>query len=165
MPKVTVVPVDKLIMVDDEGFNFDFPYPENLSALQWEGTPENGAGHMEFTDDYNQVLGPLVYDEDVKPFVDLWEREKAMLEAKEREQKSDPEKLFARLRGLRDGRIAATDYLAMPDYPLDGDKKAEVLAYRESLRNLPDMPGAPWDGGGSQTPWPPMPEFLKKGGA
>lgn len=67
------------------------------------------------------------------------------------------EMLFANLRAERDGRIAATDYLIMPDYPLAEDSRAAVQIYRQALRDLPTKEGAPWDGGGEATPWPAMP--------
>lgn len=84
--------------------------------------------------------------------------EGAMLE---RPEPTEQEK-FILLRGMRDGKIAATDYLIMPDYPLPEEKKAGVLAYRQALRDLPAQPGAPWDGGGEGTPWPELPDMLKK---
>lgn len=79
----------------------------------------------------------------------------------ERPEPTEEEK-FILLRGMRDGKIAATDYLIMPDYPLPEEKKAGVLAYRQALRDLPAQPGAPWDGGGEGTPWPELPDMLKK---
>lgn len=83
--------------------------------------------------------------------------EGAMLE---RPEPTEQEK-FILLRGMRDGKIAATDYLIMPDYPLPEEKKAGVLAYRQALRDLPAQSGAPWDGGGEGTPWPELPAGLK----
>ena len=65
--------------------------------------------------------------------------------------------LFASLRAERDRRLAATDYLLMPDYPLDDTLKGAVQAYRQALRDLPSQEGAPWDGGGEATPWPELP--------
>lgn len=72
------------------------------------------------------------------------------------------ESLFTNLRTERDRRLAATDYLLMPDYPLSGDQRAAVQVYRQALRDLPAQPGAPWDGGGEGTPWPELPDMLKK---
>ena len=79
----------------------------------------------------------------------------------ERPVQTEQEK-FILLRGMRDGKLTATDYLIMPDYPLPEEKKAGVLAYRQALRDLPTQPGAPWDGGGEGTPWPELPDMLKK---
>lgn len=84
--------------------------------------------------------------------------EGAMLE---RPEPTEQEK-FILLRGMRDGKIAATDYLIMPDYPLPEEKKAGVLAYRQALRDLPAQSGAPWDGGGEATPWPEIPSVLQE---
>lgn len=69
--------------------------------------------------------------------------------------------LFILLRAERDRRLAATDFLLMPDYPLSDDQRAVVQAYRQALRDLPAKSGAPWDGGGEATPWPELPAGLK----
>lgn len=66
------------------------------------------------------------------------------------------EELAARVRAERDRRITATDYLVMPDYPLDTDKLEEIKAYRQALRDLPQQPGFPW--GGPDDPACPWPE-------
>lgn len=65
--------------------------------------------------------------------------------------------LFAALRAARDARLAATDKMLLPDYPISVDALAGVKTYRAALRDLPDQPGAPWDGGGTATPWPAAP--------
>ena len=70
------------------------------------------------------------------------------------------EELFDRLRAERDARIAATDYLLTPDYPITQEKREAVSAYRTALRDLPAREGAPWDGGGPATPWPVMAEVI-----
>ena len=65
--------------------------------------------------------------------------------------------LFAALRAARDARLASTDKILLPDYPISADTLPLVRAYRAALRDLPDQPGAPWDGGGAATPWPTPP--------
>lgn len=65
---------------------------------------------------------------------------------------------FARLRAERDRRIAATDFLLMQDYPIPEDQRVAVQTYRQALRDLPAQDGAPWDGGGEDTPWPEAPK-------
>ena len=65
--------------------------------------------------------------------------------------------LFAALRAARDARLASTDKILLPDYPISADTLPLVRAYRAALRDLPDQPGAPWDGGGAATPWPTRP--------
>ena len=62
--------------------------------------------------------------------------------------------LFERLRQLRDNKLAATDYALMPDYPIDADKRQQLIEYRQALRDMPSQEYAPWDGGYKNTPWP-----------
>lgn len=71
------------------------------------------------------------------------------------------ESLFTNLRTERDRRLSATDYLLMPDYPLNDTLKGAVQLYRQALRDLPAQEGAPWDGGEEGTPWPELPADLK----
>ena len=65
--------------------------------------------------------------------------------------------LLSRLRGACEMRLAATDKYVMPDYPISAEKMEEVKAYRAAIRALNRQPGAPWDGGGDETPWPEQP--------
>ena len=160
MPTVTVVPADNLIIVDGKTLVFPFDAPANMHALQWRG----GTGHTEWTDGPNQPLTAEDYDEQVAPFVKLWQDEKARLEQAAAEAEAarlaeynSEEARFERLRAERDRRLAATDYLLMQDYPLDDTRKEAVRLYRQSLRDLPSLEGAPWDGGGEATPWPELP--------
>lgn len=67
--------------------------------------------------------------------------------------------LLASLRGIRDSKLAETDYLLTADYPITEDKLAEVKAYRTALRDITGLEGCPWDGGGDETPWPVKPEL------
>ena len=66
--------------------------------------------------------------------------------------------LFSALRAARDARLRATDKYMLPDYPISAADLEAVKAYRTAMRNLPDQPGAPWDGGGVETPWPEFPK-------
>lgn len=101
MPRVTVVPADRLIIVNGEALQFDYPAPPNLHALQWDGT----AGHMEWTDDYNMALDASLYAEEVAPYVQLWEAEKARLVA-EAEAKA-PAVALARAKAAKTAEIEA----------------------------------------------------------
>lgn len=56
------------------------------------------------------------------------------------------EELAVSVRTERNKRIAATDYLVMPDYPISQEKLEEIKAYRQALRDLPQEPGFPWSG-------------------
>ena len=74
---VTVIPGDRIIIVDGAPLWFAFEAPANLHALQW----HDGAGEMEWTDDINHPLTEQDYADDIAPFVALWEAEKARLDA------------------------------------------------------------------------------------
>ena len=65
------------------------------------------------------------------------------------------EEVAERVRADRNMKIAATDYLAMPDYPLSEEDKAVVMAYRQTLRDIPAQEGFP-----SSIVWPELPEVL-----
>nr|DAW47831.1 MAG TPA: tail assembly chaperone protein [Caudoviricetes sp.] len=72
------------------------------------------------------------------------------------------EELAASVRAERDKRITATDYLVMPDYPLDTDKLEEIKAYRQALRDIPQQPGFPWNGPDDPAcPWPVIPTLNR----
>lgn len=71
----------------------------------------------------------------------------------------DDAALFVSLRHERAFRLQSTDYLLLPDYPINEDARTRIIAYRQALRDLPSQPGAPWDGGGQKTPWPEFPEI------
>ena len=62
---------------------------------------------------------------------------------------------FAALRAERDKRLAETDYMFTSDYPLSDEDKAAYTAYRQALRDLPSLEGAPWID--SEIPWPAKP--------
>lgn len=163
MPQVTVVPADNLIIVDGAALVFPFDAPTNLHALQWRGD----TGHTEWTDGPNKPLTAEDYDDQVAPFVKLWQDEKTRLEqaaadaeAARLAEYNSEEARFERLRSERDQRLAATDYLLMPDYPLSDDQRTILQVYRQALRDLPSQEGAPWDGGGESTPWPDLPAGI-----
>lgn len=158
--RVTVIPSDKLVMVDGLALQFDFPAPKELHALQW----YEDRGEIEYDGASNQVIQAEDYDEYVKPFVDLFFREKDRVDEEQKKEAEEyqkwynsEEQRFVRLREERDKRIAATDFLVMPDYPISEDKLADIRLYRTALRDITESDGAPWDGGGEKTPWPVNP--------
>lgn len=42
-------------------------------------------------------------------------------------------------RAWRNGAIASTDYLVMPDYPISAAQRTELYAYRQALRDWPSL--------------------------
>ena len=156
---VTVVPSDRLIIVDGTPLQFGFTAPANLHAVQW----HEGRGEMEWTDDINHPLTPADYAEDVAPFVALWEAEKARLdeeaaaaEAARLAEYNSPEARAARVRAERDRRLAGCAWVIERHRDQLDNGEATTLtdeqyqawqAYRQALRDLPEQPGFPWLGG------------------
>ena len=106
MPTVTVVPADNLIIVDGAALVFPFDAPTNLHALQWRG----GTGHTEWTDVPNKPLTAEDYDEQVVPYVKLWQAEKARLEKKAAEEaaaRALPDAKSAKQNEIQNGYDAA----------------------------------------------------------
>lgn len=68
---------------------------------------------------------------------------------------------FEMLRMACEAKLTETDKLVQPDYPLTEESRAEIVAYRQAIRDLNHQPGAPWDGGGELTPWPALPAIEK----
>ena len=172
MTRVTVVPQDQLIIVDGMALHFNFIGPHtNLHAIQWDGQQ----GHMEWEDDFNWPLpaaDTTAFEDEVAPYVALWQAEKERLELESAARATEEAEAEAarlaeynsaaaraiRLRTERDARLAATDKYLLSDYPIGTENLEKIKAYRQALRDLPSLDGAPFDGGGEQTPWPTPPE-------
>ena len=136
---VTVVPEDKMIIVDKQALRFDFAAPANLHALQW----HDSAGHIEYTDGQpNRPLTSADYDAVVAPFVALWQAEYDRLE-EERNRPLTPEKKAELIRQQRNALLSATDYRMMPDYPMSELCRENLKLYRQLLRDIPEQPGFP----------------------
>lgn len=58
-------------------------------------------------------------------------------------------------RKKRDQLLSDTDYLLMPDYPLEAAELEAVKTYRQSLRDVPEQAGFP-----SAIEWPSKPEVI-----
>lgn len=96
---------------------------------------------------------------------DTWKAEqKSIAQQKHQEWLTSPdtvEERFQMLRQVCESRLAQTDYAMNIDYPITEASKTALLAYRKAIRELNHQTGAPWDGGGSLTPWPVMPNIVK----
>jgi hypothetical protein len=60
------------------------------------------------------------------------------------------------IRKSRDEDLAASDYAAMPDYPMSDKDRPVFVAYRQGLRDIPDQGADP-----DAVIWPDKPAFLK----
>ncbi len=65
------------------------------------------------------------------------------------------EELARNVRGTRDAKLSATDYLVVPDYPISPEDLEAVKAYRQALRDIPEQSGFP-----KNVQWPVEPQFL-----
>ncbi len=163
---VTVIPQDNMIIVDGLALFFVFSAPHNMHALQW----HDGAGHIEWHDDLNHPLsGEALYEADVMPFVEQWQKEKARLEALEQKQHEQAQRLYnssaaqgARIRTERDIRLAKTDFLMASDYPLTTEERLLWQAYRQALRDITKHTLFPWFGDVGRVPWPKKPFDVLK---
>lgn len=66
---------------------------------------------------------------------------------------------LAAIRARRDRLLAATDAMvSVPDYPIDDDQRAELLAWRQALRDFPDAiaPSLP----SAEIAWPARPSWI-----
>ena len=142
---VTVVPSDRLIIVEGEALQFDFAAPENLHAVQW----HNGEGHMEFLDDMNHPLTEGDYAEDVAPFVTAWETEKARLEDEAAAAEAArvaaynaPEARAARIRAERDRRLEESAWIVERhrDQLDNGEETALTDAGYQEWLGIPPSP-------------------------
>ena len=113
--KVTVVPADRLIIVDGEALRLEVSVPEGLHALQW----KDESGHTEWTDGRpNQPLTAADYATQVAPFVTAWQAEKARREedaAREAAARAQPDARAAKTaEGLSGYDAALAASLTMP---------------------------------------------------
>lgn len=67
------------------------------------------------------------------------------------------EEVAEMVRSERDRKIAATDYLVMPDYPLSEEDRAIVTTYRQALRDVPTQECFP-----REVVWPEVPDVFKR---
>lgn len=71
--------------------------------------------------------------------------------------KPTDEDFAVHVRAERDSKIAETDYLAMPDYPLSDGDRVQLFAYRQALRDIPEQDGFPCD-----VVWPELPGVCRR---
>lgn len=63
---------------------------------------------------------------------------------------------WAAIRTRRNQLLRDTDFTQLPDYPVTEAQRAEVKAYRQTLRDIPEAIEDP-----SKFVWPVMPAFIK----
>tara|TARA_Y100000401_G_scaffold66780_1_gene53383 strand:+ start:1840 stop:2262 length:423 start_codon:yes stop_codon:yes gene_type:complete len=123
--KLTIIADDKFVSKDGTGIG-DLPFkdfPTDVWAVQWDGSK----GTVEKRDlSVTAITDISPYN----PWVTEWETAiKAITEST-----IDWE---AKGRVERDARLAASDWVVLPDSAITGDKLAEWKTYRQALRDLP----------------------------
>lgn len=181
--QITIVFEDELMIVEGEILTVssltevditDSINASSIHAIQW----ANGVGHVEYKDrsKANDEIMSDDYTVWLAPFVNLWEEEKQSQENAQAEAEAEALSLYnsiearaERVRTERDARITASDWVISrhaeqvalnTETTLSDEEYAAWLAYRQELRDLPDVEGFPWSGGGvddEDCPWPVEP--------
>ncbi len=128
-----------------------------LNASIPEGTENVGKWYLLHNGDYptaddthTVIEGPIkLIDGKYYLTWKLEEKSEAVLQA-EKEMKAEA------VRQERNEKLAATDYLLLPDYPIDEQVLEEVKRCRQELRELPEQEGFP-----ENVTWPHMPDLVR----
>lgn len=153
---VTLLVEDKWIAVD--GVIVRFPNGfilieehKDLWALHW----KNGKGEYQFSDPpLNYFFDASEYDKFVAPYVAQWETEKNRQKLEFETEWNKLENVELRARNQRNSLLLETDYILMPDYPINEEQRAMWVTYRQALRDLPEQENWPYD-----IIWPEKPQF------
>ncbi len=131
--RLTVVPVDKVIVVDDEGLTIthtDISWiPTNVWAFHWDSTTNKG--EVEYNDGtLNQEVTEIgIWQQAV---TDHASEKTAIANAREAARDHEQE-----VRTTRNGLLAGSDWTRLDDNGIAADKKVEWATYRQELRDLP----------------------------
>lgn len=125
MPRVTVVPADRLVIVDGLALNLDFAAPERMHALQWDGEK----GHIEWLGSgdeppYNEPLDADSYADQVACYVDVWQKEKDRLD----KEAAAAEAAYNSFENVKARKLAA----------IDAETSAAIMAGFECEATPPD---------------------------
>ena len=161
---------------EDHGYPPYNSTPDELPPKPWGSQwPQYVNATWVLVEDHRERKAPAFSPEDEKDGTDYWLPEDThdtparhmhtpgplpKIALTKRPEAAEPtsQELTASLRDMRDSRLAASDKYLLADYPISTEALEAMKVYRQSLRDLPDYDGAPWDGGGDATPWPELPE-------
>lgn len=129
MSRVTVVPADRLVIVDGLALTFDFNAPKRMHALQWDGLQ----GHIEWDGSgheppRNELLTADSYADRIAPYVKLWEEEKARLEQAAAEAEAARLAEYNSLPNVKARKLAS----------IDAETSAAIMAGFECEATPPD---------------------------
>lgn len=130
--KLAVIPIDKTIVVDNVGISpckyVDLSWiPSDIWAVHWDS--ETNTGEIEYND---EKLNEEITEVGIwsQAFTDYEEEKRLSLEAYESSRD-----LWKELRGLRNSRLAASDWTQSRDIQLENNQ--EWIEYRQALRDFP----------------------------
>lgn len=136
---VTVIAIDKLVLVDDEALELpDFDFDEALHAIQFDGQQ----GHIEFATTDGGITTAPVSEFEVQPYVDAWKAEKARLDAIVPPEPTEAEKAQQRITEIQ-SLLTANDLasvrplrakLAGTSTDFDDNRLAELEEQAQALR-------------------------------
>ena len=113
-------------------------------------------GAIKLSDKEVELYGMKGYEQYVSPASTIVNEDGTIIFTPPDKETIDNE-LMDVLRVRRNMLITKTDYLLTADYPIDEETLIKVKEYRQKLRDITKLEGAPWDGGGPNTPWPTSP--------
>lgn len=154
--RVTIVKEDVgyTMIVGGEALSLEsLPLDANISAIQWYGD----SGEVEYCNCQEQPNEPITDSALIGQCLSIYNAEKARLEQERQAAEEAWLNSWDRIRRERDALIAETDWMILPDAPLTESEVAEVKAYRQALRDIPQDFGAPAD-----VVWPAMPAAVEE---
>ena len=135
--RVTIVPEDHYIAVDSRGLNFDFPADANIHAIQWDG--DHGTVEQKVGGSRPATLS------EVQPFVDLWEAERARVDAPPPVIPPTPEQLREQAKRARAAAVSAITVTTQSGKTFDGDETSQDRMARAILAlQLTGTPSTLW---------------------
>ena len=131
--KLTVIPIDKTIIVDGEGIAISLTditwIPTDVHAIHWDST--TSTGEIEYNDSKpNAAITEIgIWQQAV---TDHASEKTAIANAIEAARNHEAE-----VRGTRNGLLSGSDWTRLDDNGIAADKKVEWATYRQQLRDLP----------------------------
>ena len=131
--KLTVIPIDKTIIVDGEGIAISLTditwIPTDVHAIHWDST--TSTGEIEYNDSKpNAAITEIgIWQQAV---TDHASEKTAIANAIEAARNHEAE-----VRGTRNGLLSSSDWTRLDDNGIAADKKVEWATYRQELRDLP----------------------------
>jgi hypothetical protein len=145
--KVSIVPDDKVIIIDGKPIEFDYSISSDIHAIQWYKTE----GEIEYKD-INKPNEKITDFSDYQYLVDLHSSEDQKIEDKKTadlaaEQAAEDARIAAklawtnsweRIREERNGLLYKYDWTQLPDVRLTTIQVDKWKVYREALRDITD---------------------------